>query len=48
MSAFCLEYGAAIRQGAGVFKLDLPRVIGDESNDLPPTMRRLLPSFLTT
>jgi hypothetical protein len=47
MRAFCLEYGAAI-QGAGVFKLDLPRVIGDESNDLPPTMRRLLPSFLMT
>jgi transposase len=42
MRAFCLEYGVAIRQGAGVFKLDLPRVIGDESNDLSPTMRRLL------
>jgi transposase len=42
MRAFCLEYGVAIRQGAGVFKLDLPRVIGDESNDLTPTMRRLL------
>ena len=27
---------------AGVFKLDLPRVIADESNDLTPTMRRLL------
>jgi transposase len=42
MRAFCLEYGVAIRQGAGVFKLDLPRVIADESNDLTPTMRRLL------
>ncbi len=42
MRAFCLEYGVAIRQGAGVFKLDLPRVIADDSNDLTPTMRRLL------
>jgi transposase len=25
--AFCLEYGVAIRQGAGVFRLDLPRVL---------------------
>jgi transposase len=40
--AFCLEYGIAIRQGAGVFKLDLPRVLADEANDLTPTMRRLL------
>jgi transposase len=39
---FCFEYGVAIRQGAGVFKLDLPRVIADEANDLSPTMRRLL------
>ena len=29
MRAFCLEYGVAIRQGAGVFKIDLPRVIAD-------------------
>ena len=42
MRAFCLEYGVAIRQGAGVFKIDLPRVIADELNDLTPTMRRLL------
>lgn len=40
--AFCLEYGIAIRQGAGVFKLDLPRVVADEANDLTATMRRLL------
>jgi transposase len=40
--AFCLEYGIAIRQGAGVFKVDLPRVLADEANDLTPTMRRLL------
>jgi transposase len=42
MRAFCLEYGVAIRQGAGVFKVDLPTVIGDATNDLTPTMRRLL------
>lgn len=34
--AFCLEYGVAIRQGAGVFCLDLPRVLADETNDLSP------------
>jgi len=42
MRAFCLEYGVAIRQGAGVFKLDLPRVLADEENDLTPAIRRLL------
>jgi transposase len=42
MRAFCLEYGVAIRQGAGVFHLDLPRVLSDESNDLSPAMRRML------
>jgi transposase len=42
MRAFCLEYGVAIRQGAGLFKSDLPRVLANESNDLTPTMRRLL------
>jgi transposase len=40
--AFCLEYGVAIRQGAGVFRLDLPRVLADETNDLSPAMRRML------
>ena len=40
--AFCLEYGVPIRQGAGVFKIDLPRVVADELNDLTSTMRRLL------
>ena len=34
MRAFCLEHGVAIRQGAGVFKLDLPRVISEPENDL--------------
>jgi transposase len=42
MRAFCLEYGIAMRQGAGVFKLDIRRVIDDEANDLTKTMRRLL------
>ena len=39
---FCLEYGVAIHQGAGVFRRDLPRVLGDEENDLTPAMRRML------
>jgi transposase len=48
MRAFCLEYGVAIRQGAGVFKVDLPRVIGDASNDLTPTCGAFSLSFLRT
>jgi transposase len=40
--AFCVEYGVAIRQGAGVFRLDLPRVLADETNDLSQAMRRML------
>ena len=42
MRSFCLEYGIAIRTGVSVFKLDLPRILGDETNDLTPAMRRLL------
>lgn len=42
MRAFCLEYGIALRQGAGLFKLDLPLVLDDLSNDLTPAMRKLL------
>lgn len=42
MRAFCLEYGIAMRQGAGVFKIDISRIIADESNDLTPMMRALL------
>ena len=42
MRAFCLEYGIAMRQGAGTFKLDIRCIIADEVNDLSPTMRRLL------
>ncbi len=46
MRAFCLEYGIAMRQGAGVFKLDIHRVLGDECNDLTATMRRLLTDMM--
>jgi transposase len=42
MRSFCLEYGIAIRQGAGVFRLDLPRILANEANDLTPAMRQLL------
>jgi transposase len=42
MRAFCLVYGIAMRQGAGVFKIDISRVIADESNDLTPMMRAVL------
>jgi transposase len=42
MRAFCLEYGVAIRQGVGVFKLDLPRVVTDNSNELSAPVRQLL------
>ena len=31
MRAFCLEYGIAIRPG-GAFKLDIARIITDETN----------------
>lgn len=47
MRAFCLEHGIAIRQGAGVFKLDMPRILADEANDLSPDMRQLLEGLLT-
>ncbi len=42
MRAFCLEHGIALRQGAGLFKLDLPQVLEDQSNDLSSAMRKLL------
>jgi transposase len=42
MRGFLLEFGLPIRQGAGVFKIDLPRILGDEENELPPSMRQLL------
>lgn len=42
MRAFCLEYGATMRTGVGVFRIDLPKVLADESNDLTPAMRQLV------
>jgi transposase len=38
--AFCLEYGIAVRQGVGTFRIDLPRVLADDSNDLSLPMRQ--------
>lgn len=46
MRAFCLEYGIAIRQGIGIFRVDLPRIIADEQNDLTAAMRRMLAELL--
>ncbi len=43
MRAFCLEYGIALLQGAGLFKLDLPQVLEDQSNDLSAAMRTFFP-----
>lgn len=40
--AFCLEYGIAMRPGAGIFKLEITRILDDESNDLTPMMRTML------
>ena len=42
MRGFLIEFGIAIRPGAGVFRLDVPRVLDDEENELPPSMRTLL------
>lgn len=42
MRAFCLEYGVAIRQGTNLSKAHFPRFLGDEDNDLSPSMRPLL------
>lgn len=40
MHPFCLDYSAANRQHDGVFRLDLPRVLVYETNDLGRAMRR--------
>lgn len=42
MRAFCLEFGIAIRNGAGAFKQHLVAIVGDEQNDLSPAMRELI------
>jgi transposase len=44
--AFCLEYGIAMRQGIGTFRIDLPRVLADGSNDLSAPMRQMLAEIL--
>lgn len=40
--SFLLEFGIAIRVGAGVFKTDLPHILADDANELTPAMRELL------
>jgi transposase len=40
--AFCLEYGVAIHQGAGLFRREIPKVLADEQNDLTLSLRRML------
>jgi transposase len=42
MRAFCLEYGIAFGQGAGLFRRDLPGALADQDNDLTLAMRRIL------
>jgi transposase len=42
MLGFLLEFGITVRQRAGVFRLDVPRALGDEENELPLSMRALL------
>ena len=42
MRSYCLEHGVPIRQGAGVFKIDILRVIDDDTNDLTPRSRIVL------
>jgi transposase len=42
MRSYCLEHGIAIRQGAGVFKFDLLRILDDADNDLTPLSRCIL------
>lgn len=46
MRAFCLEYGVAMRKGAGAFKLDIQRVLDDAENDLTAAMRGLLADLM--
>lgn len=42
MRGLLLEYGIAVRGGAGAFKSDLPPVLEDAENELTPSMRQLL------
>lgn len=42
MRSYCLEHGVALRTGAGVFKLDIVRVLDDTANDLTDHARLVL------
>ena len=42
MRSYCLEHRVALRQGAGVFKLDIVRAIDDPENDLTERARIVL------
>jgi len=44
--AFCLEYGLAMRVGAGGFHADIRRHLAKAQNDLTPAMRVLLEELL--
>jgi hypothetical protein len=41
MRAFCIEYGVALRQGASLFKLDLPEALKDPANDFSPATQTI-------
>lgn len=42
MRSYCLEHGVPLRPGAGVFKIDILRVLDDGDNDLTDRARRVL------
>ncbi|WP_281932497.1 IS110 family transposase [Roseibium album] len=42
MRSYCLEHGVALRQGAGIFKLDIARALEDTENDLTERARIVL------
>jgi transposase len=44
--AFCLEYGIAMRKGAGVLKIDVAAALENEANELTTAMRSLVASLL--
>lgn len=44
--AFCLEYGLAMRVGAGGFHADIRHHLANTENDLTPTMRSFLEELL--
>lgn len=44
--AFCLEYGIAMRKGAGVLKIDVAAALENEANELTIAMRSLVRSLM--